>query len=650
MLIFFDGLNFAVAFPDSIAMTYDQADNILNGKPPDPPNMTPPPPLTAGTPVNSTLVPSLKMSLIALRRLAVLLRERRETLGGAVDLSSKDIGSELKFTLANGVPVKVVPKADKEIHEVVAELMILANTHVAAKIFAGFPESALLRVHRSVEDERFAEIREVFEAAGMVFDGSSNKALAESLKRSKTSGMSSVASALLQSLATRAMSEAQYVCSGDDEKAGGFSHYGLGLDIYTHFTSPIRRYADVVVHKQLLATMHNEGCERRSQSLPLHVNAEVSSLPHSNVISILDGEGMDNDSQDASSLDELTEGATESVLGPAAAEALDGVKLPIPLAPADGSRSERPFLADDVRVICDGLNLHNRLAKYSSGECQRLFLSLYFRSHSESTEAVVTSLSSNGLWCYVPRFDFRLPVYLTNSAGQLLLDPDVLGLPSSSGLLVSSDTRRLFPSGACRLIGDGDDRLDLSTPEASSRVTIRPLDVLLVQLTCDDWDVRARVPVPSVRLLAKTTQQGSVNISSITVQSATNYPRRQDDAGTEQRLCKSENVYTVISSLDRSAVVEAEDVNPIASHSRREVSLGGRIVFGSFVNPDTRLAAQEAARLNAADEAAQRRSQNAASAAKRNEFDSSARIERQATSRQQRLAADKRNTRKSKAK
>ena len=59
------------------------------------------------------------------------------------------------------------------------------------------------------------------------------------------------------------MSEAKYVCSGDqnnvsDTSEHSFDHYGLGVSFYTHFTSPIRRYADIIVHRQLLQSIQNK--------------------------------------------------------------------------------------------------------------------------------------------------------------------------------------------------------------------------------------------------------------------------------------------------------------------------------------------------------------------------------------------------------
>lgn len=95
------------------AMTYDQAHNILHDEAPDEPGKLLPPPLTAGYPVELVKVPQLKKDLTILRDLGRRLKRNREDVGGAVDLSSGDLGGELKFILdENGNPVTVKPKKE----------------------------------------------------------------------------------------------------------------------------------------------------------------------------------------------------------------------------------------------------------------------------------------------------------------------------------------------------------------------------------------------------------------------------------------------------------------------------------------------------------------------------------------------------------
>jgi exoribonuclease R len=186
-------------------MTYDQAQNILQDKPPDDPSKPIPPPLTAGAPVDPSNTDDLKQDLMILTLLARKLRKDREEIGGAVDLSSGDLGSELKFTLdQDNNPTRVAPKKESEIHHTIAELMILANQWVATKIYSSFPDRALLRIHRAVEEGRFEDLKEVLDAGKISFDGSSNMALANSLKRAKHGGKSgAVVDSLFRSLATR---------------------------------------------------------------------------------------------------------------------------------------------------------------------------------------------------------------------------------------------------------------------------------------------------------------------------------------------------------------------------------------------------------------------------------------------------------------
>jgi len=177
------------------AMTYDQAHRILHDLLPDDPTKPHPPPLTAGYPVTRSNVNSLKEDLSLLTKLARKLKKEREHIGGAVDLSSGNEGNELKFTLdENHQPVRVTPKKQLEIHQTVAELMIMANSWVAKTIYEKFPTSALLRIHQNVDESRFEDLKEILNAGKISFDGSSNMKLADSFgtTRSINQGCGSV--------------------------------------------------------------------------------------------------------------------------------------------------------------------------------------------------------------------------------------------------------------------------------------------------------------------------------------------------------------------------------------------------------------------------------------------------------------------------
>ncbi|XP_038003258.1 DIS3-like exonuclease 1 isoform X2 [Motacilla alba alba] len=145
----------------------------------------------------------------------------------------------------------LIPKQPLEVHETVAECMILANHWVAKRISEDFPHQALLRQHPPPRQEFFTELRECASAKGFSIDTRSNKALAESLDRANDPS-DPIVNKLLRSMATHAMSNALYFSTGSCPEEQ-FHHYGLALEKYTHFTSPIRRYADIIVHRLLMA-------------------------------------------------------------------------------------------------------------------------------------------------------------------------------------------------------------------------------------------------------------------------------------------------------------------------------------------------------------------------------------------------------------
>ncbi|KAM6245727.1 DIS3-like exonuclease 1 isoform 3-T3 [Spheniscus humboldti] len=180
------------------------------------------------------------------------VRAKRDSCG-ALELE----GVEIRVQLDDKNNIHdLIPKQPLEVHETVAECMILANHWVAKKISENFPHQALLRQHPPPRQEFFTELRECASAKGFSIDTGSNKALAESLDKANDP-LDPIVNKLLRSMATHAMSNALYFSTGSCPEED-FHHYGLALDKYTHFTSPIRRYADIVVHRLLMATTLKE--------------------------------------------------------------------------------------------------------------------------------------------------------------------------------------------------------------------------------------------------------------------------------------------------------------------------------------------------------------------------------------------------------
>ena len=652
------------------AMTYDQADNILHDRAPEDADQAPPFPLTAGAPVRTDLIPELKSDLSLLTRLARKLRRDREVDGGAIDLSSGDRGSELKFVLdKNGHPTQIMPKAEKEIHSTIAEMMILANRHVACRTYEAFPDLALLRIHQSVEENRFDELQNTLKAAGIKFDGSSNMALAKTLKAAKLDGRYfGVIDSLIQSITTRAMSEAQYICSGKNETGeAGFGHYGLGVTTYTHFTSPIRRYADVVVHRLLLAAVSNSFTSFSSRKYPsfqfkMENNDSNFSLllPESETMSVLGASQSDGKKTKWLETDLPSDLVTESL----SELALEGRSTKSTHAPNkignDGDRLNLDlYCTSHVVKICDRLNHMNRSAKRSSMDCQRLFLSLYFEQSIERAPAVIVSTRVNGLVVYVARYDLSAPVFLCDKDGNVQMDPSIAGLPRNSGLpptgtFCQLKQCRLFPQGKCSLLGD---RLEVSVQ--TRKVSFEPLDVITVQLSCNISESVGRIPPPQLNLLAlgqKLDTQSSRSLvrpssASIKQSKAISNLAEKTLVSSDEDYALDISLYKIVSSIEvvpKLAVPPRMGSNKDSSKiTEREKPFPGRFIFSGFSNPDTRSAEQEAAQDAAAEASAQRRSMY--TKALQVGFDESRQIERETTARMQRLAAEKRSVRRRKA-
>jgi exosome complex exonuclease DIS3/RRP44 len=132
----------------------------------------------------------------------------------------------------------------KETNALVEEFMLLANIAVAERIYSKFQSSAMLRRHPTPPASNFEQLRKsLADASGgtLDLDVQSSKSLADSLDKAVLKD-DPYFNNLVRIMTTRCMMQAQYFCSGTEAEAD-FRHYGLASPIYTHFTSPIRRYA-----------------------------------------------------------------------------------------------------------------------------------------------------------------------------------------------------------------------------------------------------------------------------------------------------------------------------------------------------------------------------------------------------------------------
>ncbi|EXB95112.1 Exosome complex exonuclease [Morus notabilis] len=198
---------------------------------------------------DSRLMDPLTTDLRNMNSLAKIMRLRRIERG-ALTLAS----AEVKFQIDTEThdPLDIGMYQIREANQMVEEFMLAANVSVAEKILNHFPVCSLLRRHPTPTREMLEPLLRTAAAVGLNLDVSSSKALADSLDRAV--GDDPYFNKLIRILATRCMTQAVYFCSGDLSPPE-YLHYGLASPLYTHFTSPIRRYADVIVHRLLAASL-----------------------------------------------------------------------------------------------------------------------------------------------------------------------------------------------------------------------------------------------------------------------------------------------------------------------------------------------------------------------------------------------------------
>jgi ribonuclease R len=219
---------------------------------------------------------------------------------GAINFDSE----EVKFVLdENNKPVSVVVKERKDAHLLIEDFMLLANKsvakYIAKKIVPIIP--FVYRVHDMPDPQKLLDFALFAKELGVRVNLNSPKDITDSFNQLAKEIEKDESLKILNPLAIRTMAKAEY-------SPKNIGHYGLAFDYYTHFTSPIRRYSDVLVHRILFANLEEkivrvdndlliQKCKHVSKQEVKAAEAERESVKYKQVEYMLDHIGEEFDAQ-----------------------------------------------------------------------------------------------------------------------------------------------------------------------------------------------------------------------------------------------------------------------------------------------------------------------------------------------------------------
>ncbi|OAG29984.1 exosome complex exonuclease DIS3/RRP44 [Nematocida displodere] len=225
------------------SFTYDHAAQVLAGLPYSDPE------IVAALRLLKKVSLALTRERLANGAFVIHSDERRVTAAGSTTLAELSLSPEKHIVTEEHHP----PQYDT--HTLVEELMLLANHCVAEKTAAIFPKETLIRIHPSPSNIAFKELEAALNALSpakpVTLDARNPSELSKILE---TASSSPDLKSTINAWASKCMTQAVYIPSFQGKKL----HYGLAMENYTHFTSPIRRYADIVVHRGLQSALLEE--------------------------------------------------------------------------------------------------------------------------------------------------------------------------------------------------------------------------------------------------------------------------------------------------------------------------------------------------------------------------------------------------------
>jgi len=222
----------------------------------------------------------IKEAILKLNQLAKKLRDKRMH-DGAISFDKV----EVKFNLdKNNTPLGVNFKSSKAANKLIEEFMLLANKKVAEFIFSKSPKKTFIyRIHDAPDRQKLEGLQRIASQFGYTLNLKETKQINTSLNNLLKSVVGKKEQNLMDTLAIRTMSKAEY-------STNNIGHYGLSFQNYSHFTSPIRRYPDVMVHRLLQsyldgapsanANLYEEKCKHSSNMENIATKAERDSIKY----------------------------------------------------------------------------------------------------------------------------------------------------------------------------------------------------------------------------------------------------------------------------------------------------------------------------------------------------------------------------------
>ncbi|XVF39389.1 hypothetical protein PTKIN_Ptkin01aG0030800 [Pterospermum kingtungense] len=399
-------------------------------------------------------------SVKCLYEISKTLKEKRLN-DGALQLESSKV---VYLVDEDGVPYDSMLSERMDSNFLVEEFMLLANMTAAEVISKAFPDSALLRRHPEPNLRKLKEFEAFCHKHGLALDTSSSSQFRQSLEkiREKLKDDSFLFD-ILMCYASKPMQLANYFCSSElKDRLNDWGHYGLAVPIYTHFTSPLRRYPDIVVHRTLAAV----------------IEAEELYLKHRGLLKSNKGKEVSRRCFTGIYFDKEAAASTEGKEALSSAALKHGIPSPEVLA--------------DVAACCNKRKLASR---HAEDACEKLYMWVLLKKKEILlSDARVLGLGARFMSVYIQKLAIERRIYYDEVEGLT-----VEWLESTSTLVLNlSGQKRLFNRGG------------LGNYMALGNVAwvLNPYDLSLETGSIDDSDApcmkNSEVPFPDLEPTSKS--------------------------------------------------------------------------------------------------------------------------------------------------